>query len=124
MTNERIYQKIYDQIKGFLPANWTRVIVYLEYGIDSYSVSFYVRIGDRFIKCYDLPGIDEEELINAFRQIDKTVLGEREKTNGDPWSNMTMIIEKDGRMHADYDYTDLQSDAYNYSKAWKLKYIK
>lgn len=48
---------------------------------------------------------------------------ERDKIKGELWSNMTMVIDSDGNMHTDFDYTDLSSGTYQYKKAWKKKYL-
>ena len=59
----------------------------------------------------------------AFKQIDNMVMKERSKAEGSLWTNMTMIIEPDGKMHVDFDYTDLSENAYKYSKQWKKAYL-
>ena len=124
MLNEKIYQLIFDEISAFLPDGWNSLVVYLEYGENSYSFSFYVKINKRFIKCYDLPGISDEQLFEAFQKIDNAVMMEREKAKGELWTNMTMIVDNDGNMHTDFDYTNLTDCAYEYSKEWKSKYLK
>ena len=123
MLNEKIYQFIFDKIGSFLPEKWDRLVIYLEYGEASYSFSFYVRTNKQYVKCFDLPGISEEMIFKAFKEIDIAVSNERKKVNGDLWSNMTMIVDGDGNMHTDYDYTDLSDCAYKYSKEWKKKYL-
>ena len=114
----------FDQISIFLPEKWERVVVYLEYGEDSFSCSFYVKKDGEYLKCYDLPEVSEASLINAFKQIDKVVQAEREKAKGELWSNMTMIVDNEGNMHTDFDYTDLSVGSYKYSKKWKSQYLK
>lgn len=47
---------------------------------------------------------------------------ERKKSK-DNWSNMTVIVEKSGKMHADLDYTDLSEGTYQFKKNWKKKYL-
>ena len=123
MLNEKTYQSIFDKVSAFLPDGWERLVVYLEYGEDSYSFSFYVKQNGEYVKCYDLPGVSEDKLMNAFQLIDKEVLKEREKTKSDLWSNMTMIVDNNGNMHTDFDYTDLSEGSYKYSKNWKAKYL-
>lgn len=121
--NENIFQEIYDELEKYLSNAWEKLIVYLEYGKASYSFSFFVKEGERYIKCFDLPNIDEEALMQSFRKIDKAVSKERDSAK-EPWSNMTMIVGNDGSMHTDFDYTDLSQEGYRYNKEWKLKYLK
>lgn len=123
MLNNKIYQTIYDEICGFLPDSWDKLVVYLEYGEASYSMAFYVKEQSKYIKCFDLPGITDDELMSAFSRIDKAVMKERRQEKGELWTNMTMLLTPDGNMHTDFDYTDLSENAYQYSKDWKKKYL-
>lgn len=123
MLNEKVYQIIFDEISAFLPKEWDRLVVYLEYGEDSYSFSFYVRDNKQYVKCYDLPEINEDKLMDAFKRIDKAVLKERKKIKGDLWTNMTMTVDSKENMRTEFDYTDLTEGAYQYSKKWKQKYL-
>ena len=59
----------------------------------------------------------------AFKNIDSFVSKARAKEK-EPWSNMTMVVESDGSMHTDFDYTDLSEGNYKYKKSWKAKYLK
>lgn len=122
MINEKIYQNIYDEFEGYLPKGWDKLIVYLEYGNDSYSFSFYVKADGKYTKCYDLQEISDEALAKSFSKIDKMVLPERKKER-EPWSNMTMTVSREGEMHTDFDYTDLSEGTYQYKKNWKKKYL-
>ena len=49
--NERMYQEIFDELSKYLTAEWDKLIVYLEYGNASYSFAFYIKAGDKYIKC-------------------------------------------------------------------------
>ena len=123
MMNEKVYQAIFNTIAPLLPEFWDKLVVYLEYGEDSYSFSFFYSDGKKYIKCFDIPGVPEEALFTSFKKIDQVVTPERNKIKGDLWSNMTMIVDSDGNMHTDFDYTDLTFGAYQYKKAWKKKYL-
>lgn len=122
MINEKVYQNIYDELEGYLPKGWDKLIVYLEYGNDSYSFSFYVKIAGKYVKCYDLQEISDEVLAESFSKIDKVVLEERKKKK-ESWSNMTMTVSCEGEMHTEFDYTDLSEGTYQYKKNWKKKYL-
>lgn len=122
MINEKIYQNIYDEFDKYLGNGWEKLVVYLEYGKASYSFSFYVRVKGKYIKCYDLPNASEKELVESFAKIDKKVSEERAKEK-EPWTNMTLVIENSGKMHADMDYTDISEGTYRFKKDWKKKYL-
>ncbi len=121
MMNEKIYQNIYDELSGYMKSDFSKLIVYLEYGENSYS--FYVKKGNEYIKCYDLEGVSESDLDDTFTKIDSFVAPERAKEKH-LWSNMTMTLDKDGNMHADFDYTDLSNGTFQYKKEWKKKNLK
>lgn len=122
MMNETVYQSIYEELSRYLMAGWEKLIIYLEYGNASYSFSFFVKKGKDYLKCYDLPGVTEDELAKSFKKIDKTVGRERGKLK-DVWTNMTMVVDSDGNMHTYYDYTDLSEGTYQFKKNWKKKYL-
>lgn len=122
MMNEKVYQHIYNQIEVFLPDDWDKLVIYLEYGAASYSMAFYVKENDKYTKCYDLNGAPEKKLYSAFSKIDKVVASERAKEKK-LWSNMTLVIDAAGKMKAHFDYTDLSKGSYQYSKQWKKTYL-
>lgn len=122
MMNEEVYQNIYDEIDKYLSGSWEKLVVYLEYGSDSYLFSFYIRMEGKYLKCYDLPNVSDDELAVSFRKIDKAVSKERNSLK-EPWSNMTLVVENSGKMHADMDYTDLSEGTYKFKKEWKKKYL-
>ena len=123
MINDKIYQSIFDEVYKYLPSAWDKVVIYLEYGESSYSISFYVKKNGKYTKCYDLDGISDEEFYQSFKKINQNVMLKRNGITGDIWSNMTMVVEHSGKMHVDYDYTDLTEKAYQYSKRWAKIYL-
>ena len=124
MINEKIYQSIFDEVSIYLPSSWDRVVIYLEYGESSYSISFYVKDSGKYTKCYDLKGVSDEELYRSFKKINNAVAKQRNAIDGDKWSNMTMSVESSGKMKVDFDYTDLTEKAYQYSREWKKRYLR
>ena len=122
--NNSIFQNIFDECVQYLDSKWEELVVYLEYGEASYTFSFYERINGRYVKCFDIPSINEKELMNSFRKIDRMVSAERNKEKGEIWTNMTMVVTSDGHMKTNFDYTDLSEGTYQYMKQWKAKYLK
>ena len=123
MINNRIYQEIFDELGKYLPSRWEKLIVYLEFGNASYSFSFFVKTSGAYVKCFDIPGVDEKDLDASFKRINEMVSKERAKEKGDIWSNMTMSVSATGDMHTDFDYTDLSGGTYQFKKDWKKKYL-
>lgn len=120
--NETVYQNIYEELNKYLMSGWEKLVVYLEYGNTSYSFSFFVKNGKDYLKCYDLQGVSEDELAKSFKKIDNLISKERGKLK-DVWTNMTMVVDNEGNMHTDYDYTDLSEGTYQFKKNWKKKYL-
>lgn len=122
MINSEIYQEIYDELSKYVSRD-DSLIIYMEYGEASYVLEFYVKKADTITKCYDLPNVDEDELLDSFERLEALIAPEREKLEK-KWSNMTVVITNEGDMHTDFDYTDLTDGNYDYMKAWKEKYLK
>ena len=124
MLSGEIYQVIFDEISEYLPNFWEKLIVYLEHGQESYSYSFYVKENGKYIKCFDLKEISEDKMYASFARIEKIVSEERKKFCKEVWSNLTMVVNSDGKMKMDFDYTDLSLGNYEYKKNWKEKYLQ
>ena len=107
MMNDKVDQLIFDKLAAFLPNGWERIVVYLEHGEASYSYSLFVKVGNEYTKCFDLPGLHEDALMNSFAEIEKAISKERAKSKMELWSNMTMVVDASGRLKTDFDYTDL-----------------
>lgn len=120
MINELIFQMIFDEYKKYLPTEWERLVTYFEYGEASYTFSFYVKENGVYTKCFDIPQVTEEELLESFRIIDGFLINEQKESG---WTNFTMTVDSEGNMHSDFDYTDLSSGTYQYHKNWKKKYL-
>ncbi len=120
--NDSIFQNIYDEIEQYIQFRWKKIVIYLEYGEESYTFLFYVNTGGEYVQCYDIKGINEDDLMDSFERIDEIVNEARSK-DGQTWSNMTIVIGDDGELKVDYDYTDLSQGTYKYEKEWKNKYL-
>lgn len=122
MISGKLFQMIFDEIANFLPDKWEKIVVYLEQGIDYYSYSFYVKINGKYIKCYDLENISDDDIFTAFENIDEALSQEWEKET-EPWSNMTMLVDNSGNMKTYFDYTDLSEGNLEYKKIWENRYL-
>ncbi len=125
MENRDYFQRLFDLISPYLPTGWRTTVVYAEFGETSYSIEFYVTCKpNAFIKCFDLPGIDEDELLDSFDDVANILLEQRaNQTMGKPWSNMTMTIQSTGDMKTDYDYTSPDELTFEHKQTWKERYL-
>lgn len=125
MERTDYFQSLFDLISPYLPADWKTTVVYAEFGETSYSIGFYVACEPNvFIKCFDLPGIDEDELLDSLDDAANVLMEQREnQTAGETWSNMTMTIQSTGDMKTDYDYTCPDELTFEHKQAWKKRYL-
>lgn len=120
--DNKTFQLIFDEVSDFLPEKWDRLVIHLVYGVSSYKFSFYVKNGDEYIKCFNLDGVDDEQLLEAFERIDEKISLERDKLV-EKWYELTMLIGSDLDMHADFDYELYQGNEYKHYLKWKNKYL-
>lgn len=125
MESTDYFQSLFDLISPYLPADWKTTVVYAEFGETSYSIEFYVACEpNTFIKCFDLPGVDEDELLDSLDDAANVLIEQREsQTAGETWSNMTMTIQSTGDMKTDYDYTSPDELTFEHKQAWKERYL-
>lgn len=63
-------------------------------------------------------------MIKVFMNIDKIIKVERDKLDDkSKWSVMTMIVDADGNMKTEFDYSDISEDSIGYEQNWRKKYI-
>ncbi len=124
--DNKILQNVFDLIQPLLPDKWNKMILYVGYTSGSYSMKFY--IGDEktnYIDCFSLKSIGKAQLIKLFMSIDKIIAQERNKLEEkDKWSVLTLTVDKNGKMKADFDYTDINENSIEYERKWKDKYLK
>ena len=57
--------------------------------------------------------------------IDKELSAERKTLDEkNRWNVLSLIVEADGRMKAEYDYVDISENSIEYEQMWKEKYLK
>ena len=123
MIDESVFQSIYNELAQYLFSGWEKLVVYLEYGEASYTFAFYEKVKGTFVKCFDLPGVPEDKLMESFSRIDKVVGAKRGENSQENWTNMTMVVTPDGHMRTEFDYTDLATGTYQFRKEWKRKFL-
>lgn len=78
-----------------------------------------------YTDCFSQKEISKAQIIKLFMDVDKILASER-KTLDDKsrWSVMTMIVEADGNMRTDFEYSDISENVISYEQSWKDKYLK
>ena len=125
MNNEN-FQKVFDELQPVLPKDWKKMILFVGYTTGSYTMKFYTSdVKNVFTDCFSQKGSNKGRLIKLFMGIDKILKAERKTlSDKDKWTVMTMIVDADGNMKTEFDYTDISENAIAYEQSWKEKYLK
>lgn len=124
--DEKVYGLITNQLLTVLPEEWQEVIFYGELTEGGFSFDYYVDIeGKLFTQCFKLEGLNRRDIMNTFRKIYSIILPVWKELDKDKqWSNFTFILNKSGYFKAEFDYTNLEENAYAYHQEWREKYLK
>lgn len=125
MDGRDYYQELFNLIQPYLPTSWKKVVLYAEYGVASYSIEFFVKTATgEYVKCFDLPSINEDALLDTFDKMDEVYSAQRtELPKSSIWTNSTITVDAIGKMNADFDYTDLTEDGYRHKQLWKAQHL-
>lgn len=111
------YQDIVSEIDSILPYAWDELVIRLEDSKSAWSYVFYVKSDNEFTQCYDIPGLSEDAVDDAFEKIRGLVEGAREQKYD--WKELTIHVSPNGKFKATFDYDDHTNDAYEHSNQWK-----
>lgn len=128
-----LYQQITDAIVAMIPENWNRVLLYAQVGEESAMVYFYYYPDGKDTPQYslDIAGkwdVDpawydalEKKLYDLFINLRRRFI----ELGHEPWTNLTLTLESDGRIGVDYDYADKESsDSYEDLIIWRYQNLK
>jgi hypothetical protein len=124
MSNE-VFQKIIDILLPALPRAWKKLLLYVGYTEGSYSMKFYTMDEQGvYTDCFSQKGADIQQIMDLFTRIDDVLYAERKALDDKHrWTVMTMIVEADGTMNAEFDYEDISENSIEYERAWEEKYL-
>lgn len=122
---DKSFQKIFGVLESVLPEHWKRLVLFAGYTQGSYTMKYYVKDdNDLYTDCFSQNVIGNAQLIKVFMNIDKIIKVERDKLDDkSKWSVMTMIVDADGNMKTEFDYSDISEDSIGYEQNWRKKYI-
>lgn len=126
--SELPFQKIYELLEPTLPENWQKIVMYMEYDDDSYTMKYFVKYtAGNIVDCYDLKNTTLEQLRNVFSAIDDLVSEKREELK-EKWQIATIIINNTinntGKFRCDFTYLDEDQNIEEYYQKWKKQYLK
>lgn len=125
MNNTSVFQDIFDLIQPLLPGDWNRLVLYVGYTPGSYNIKYYTaNIEGIYTDCFNHDIEDRNVLSNLFSKINDLLKNERALLNDkNRWTVMTMIVDTDGNMRTEYDYTDISENSIEYMQNWKKRYL-
>jgi hypothetical protein len=120
------YQGVFNSLHEVLPDDWCKVVLYCEYGENSYSMKYFVDTGaGEYVDCFNLKDISRKDIIKTFAVIDSQIMPVRkELSEKDKWTVMTLVVDDTGNFKVYYEYTDISDDSIEYFRKWKNKYLK
>ena len=123
--NEKIFQDVFDMVQEVLPNGWKKFVLFVGYTAGSYSIKYYTDDGSGvYTDCFSQKNVNKLQLMKLFMNIDKILASERKKLDDkNKWSVMTMIVNFDGSMKVELDYTDISENTIAYEQEWKNKYL-
>jgi len=129
---EEVYEKIANRVNEMIPEEWEKVALYAEVSEYASSVYFYYypTVKDTPIYSLDIVDIfeiDEDEfdkmnmeLFEYFEELRE----EFKRNEQEPWTNLTLMLESDGKFNIEYDYTDLsEADDYEQQIIWEYLHL-
>ncbi|WP_034449373.1 immunity protein YezG family protein [Butyrivibrio sp. AE2032] len=119
------FQRLYELLDSILPDAWNKVVFRAEYLEGSYSMKYYVKDQTgKYIDCYNLQEITEDDIVKAYIEIDKILYPERQKLAADKrWSVFTFSIDSDGSFKSEFLYNDIDEDYCKFVENWKSRYL-
>lgn len=123
--NEKLFQDIFDKLQEVLPEGWSRIAFYAGYTKGSYSMKYYVDDGcGEYIDCFSLNSVNKAKNIHLFVSIDKIISQARGKLDEkNKWNVLSMFINSNGKINANFDYTDISENSIEYEQEWKKRYL-
>ncbi|KZE37610.1 cytoplasmic protein [Bhargavaea cecembensis] len=130
--NENLYTDIANTVLEMIPEKWGWVKLYAEYWDGYYKCYFYYSPAGSGEHVYSLDIPDEYEVSQeTFDRLDeqlydhvKALWNESENQDEDPWTNLTLSLQNDGKIKIDYDYSDLSDlNPLEKRKRWESDYL-
>lgn len=123
--NNDMFQKLFDILIDFLPENWSKLAYMAEFYEGSYSMKFYVKTQNTdYISCLDMENFDNNKFIIKTIELNKIISENRMQLDESKrWNAMAMIVDSNGKMTTDFDYTNQINDPIEYQNNWEEKHL-
>lgn len=112
---DSLFTRIAEVVADIIPEEWLNVYLYGEVVEGAQTAYFYYQSASKGEYIYshripELTGISESEYSHDFKilvDIIKELWTETKHSQERNWTNFTMVLEKTGRFHIDFNYDDL-----------------
>lgn len=123
---ETVFQEIFEKISEMISDDWKKLVVCISYTEGSCSINYYTDNGNGiYVDCFSQKNTEKAHLIRLFMDINRILEPERSVLDDkNRWSVMTMAIDSDGNMEAEFDYTNISGRTIEYEEEWKRRYLK
>lgn len=123
--DNKVFQDIFDILQPVLPKEWKKLLIFIGYTEGSYTMKYHTyNESGVYIDCFSQKEINRAQLIGVFMNIDKIVSPQRKDLDEkNRWTVMTMIVDSEGNMKSEFDYTDISEIAIQYEREWEKKYL-
>ena len=123
--DNKVFQDIFDILQPVLPKEWKKLLIFIGYTEGSYTMKYHTcNESGIYIDCFSQKEINRAQLIGVFMNIDKIVSPQRKDLDEkNRWTVMTMIVDSEGNMKSEFDYTDISEIAIQYEREWEKKYL-
>ena len=130
---ERIYQEVADILVAMIPENWRSIVLYAEISGGYSQVFFYYYPLKGKIPVYSVNmaagfNLDEQkmelledQLYTAFERLHH----EFTSAGQEPWSNLTFMLDDEGKMKDKFNYDDVSGLNDNEKQSrWEKEYLQ
>ena len=123
--DNKVFQDIFDILQPVLPKEWKKLLIFIGYTEGSYTMKYHTcNESGVYIDGFSQKEINRAQLIGVFMNIDKIVSPQRKDLDEkNRWTVMTMIVDSEGNMKSEFDYTDISEIAIQYEREWEKKYL-
>ncbi len=129
---EELFEKIANKANEMIPEDWDKLFMYAEVSEGASEVFFYYYPKGKNTPIYSLDVVDvfeinEDEFDEMSMELNdyfEELREEFKKNKQEPWTNLTLTLESNGKFNIDYDYTDLsEADSYEQHIVWRYKHL-
>ena len=122
--NEQIFQDVFDIVYPILPDDWTGLVIRGLFSTDGSEIKIFISdSSNAYHDCFTL-GIPNEEILTVAKSVHEKLLKLRQSPEKEPWTGITMKVDREGNFTSDFDYSDIKLFNPEYDSEWENRYLK